>query len=73
MNRLLFLAPQYAFTDIISSLPETWANEFIDWATAKFDNDIPLDNFITIERAPTTSPVEPIRLFREWLRGNRRG
>lgn len=71
MNGLLFLAPAHRIADIIASLPEPWAREFVQWAKTKFDNDIPLDQFVLIEPMTSGRDLEPIRLFREWIRQQR--
>lgn len=69
LNRIMSLASMYAMDDIVTDLPGQWKAEFLSWARRKFDNAIPLHQFIVISQG--TSDEEdllPITRIREWFR-----
>jgi hypothetical protein len=69
LNRILSLASTYPMDVIITDLPEHWRTEFLSWARRKFDNDIPLHQFVTISQGKSGSEdLIPIARIREWFR-----
>lgn len=68
-GQILYLSLLYSIDDIISSLPVQWREDFIEWTRRHYDNEVPVEQFISITQgAPSDDDLKPITYIREWFR-----
>jgi hypothetical protein len=71
LSRILSLSLSYPIDDIVAALPDPWRIRFLSWARRKFDNAIPLHDFVIITQGtPGDDDLEPIVRIREWFRAH---
>lgn len=63
-DRILALMPVHGANAVLAALPPPWKRTFYDWAQEMFENDIPVDQFVSIG---ASAPTEAIEAIRRWL------
>lgn len=70
---LLCLTPKMGVQGILDALPSEWKQSFTEWLVETYDNDVPVEEFLSIglpQEEPLAEP-DPILLLRDWLRSRR--
>lgn len=72
--KLSTLTPMLDMELIVREIPETLRGAFVDWVVGMYDNDIPVDGYVTIGSDPSPGEVRNnINAIRTWLHMRRVG
>lgn len=70
---LLYLTPKMGVQQVLDCLPPEWKRGFADWLVETYDNEMPVEAYLSIglsEEELNMKP-DPISLVRGWLKTRR--